>query len=91
MNSIYRKKFNKTVLFQKPHKYKKRNQLFLFKVACEQYHSEIKSELDQERLPSEIYETEIYETNVLILDFGLFAYNLLLMIGQEIWNNKIPP
>ncbi|KYC62683.1 hypothetical protein B4100_0894 [Heyndrickxia coagulans] len=53
-------------------------------MACEQYHSEIKSELDQERLPSEIYETEIYETNVLILDFGLFAYNLLLMIGQEI-------
>jgi len=45
---------------------------------CEQFHSEIKSELDLERLPS-----GKYETNELILHFGIFAYNLLRMIGQE--------
>ncbi|MDL4846140.1 IS1380 family transposase [Weizmannia coagulans] len=45
---------------------------------CEQFHSEIKSELDLERLPS-----VKYETNGLVLHFGVFAYNLLRLIGQE--------
>ncbi|GER72883.1 hypothetical protein BpPP18_09500 [Weizmannia acidilactici] len=45
---------------------------------CEQFHSEIKTELDLERLPS-----GKYETNRLILHFGVFAYNLLRIIGQE--------
>lgn len=45
---------------------------------CEQFHSEIKSELDLERLPS-----GKYETNGLVLHFGVFAYNLLRLIGQE--------
>ncbi|GER72564.1 hypothetical protein BpPP18_06310 [Weizmannia acidilactici] len=45
---------------------------------CEQFHSEIKSELDLERLPS-----GKYETNGLILHFGVFAYNLFRMIVQE--------
>ncbi|WP_437177587.1 transposase, partial [Heyndrickxia coagulans] len=45
---------------------------------CEQFHSEIKSELDLERLPY-----GKYVTSELILHFGIFAYNLLRMIGQE--------
>lgn len=45
---------------------------------CEQFHSEIKSELDLERLPS-----GKYETNGLVLHFGVFAYHLLRIIGQE--------
>lgn len=45
---------------------------------CEQFHSEIKSELDLERLPS-----GKFATNDLILHFGLMAYNILRIIGQE--------
>lgn len=44
----------------------------------EQFHSEIKSELDLERLPS-----GKFETNNLVLHFGLAAYNILRFIGQE--------
>ena len=44
----------------------------------EQFHSEIKTELDLERLPS-----GKFATNDLVLHFGLFAYNLLRIIGQE--------
>lgn len=43
----------------------------------EQFHSEIKSELDLERLPS-----GKFATNDLILHMGLFAYNMLRLIGQ---------
>ncbi|HAJ3957502.1 IS1380 family transposase [Fictibacillus sp. Mic-4] len=43
----------------------------------EQFHSELKSELDLERLPS-----GKFDTNSLVLHFGLFAYNLLRLIGQ---------
>ncbi len=44
----------------------------------EQFHSEIKGELDLERLPS-----GKMATNSLVLHFGMFAYNLLRLIGQE--------
>lgn len=44
----------------------------------EQFHSEIKSELDLERLPS-----GKFETNNLVLHLGLVAYNILRFIGQE--------
>lgn len=44
----------------------------------EQFHSEIKSELDLERLPS-----GKFETNNLVLHLGLAAYNILRFIGQE--------
>lgn len=44
----------------------------------EQFHSELKTELDLERLPS-----GKFPTNDLVLHFGLFAYNLLRIIGQE--------
>lgn len=43
----------------------------------EQFHSEIKTELDLERLPS-----GKFATNDLILHLGLFAYNMLRLIGQ---------
>lgn len=44
----------------------------------EQFHSEIKTDLDLERLPA-----GKFATNDLILRAGLFAYNLLRIIGQE--------
>jgi hypothetical protein len=49
----------------------------------EQFHSEIKSELDLERLPS-----GKFPTNNLVLHFGLAAYNILRFIGQE--SLKVP-
>ena len=44
----------------------------------EQFHSELKTELDLERLPS-----GCFDTNSLVLQFGLLAYNMLRFIGQE--------
>lgn len=44
----------------------------------EQFHSEIKGELDLERLPS-----GKFATNALVLYHGLMAYNILRLIGQE--------
>jgi hypothetical protein len=44
----------------------------------EQFHSELKTDLDMERLPS-----GKFQTNELVLLLGMVAYNLLRMIGQE--------
>jgi hypothetical protein len=44
----------------------------------EQFHSELKADLDLERLPS-----GKFQTNELVLLLGMVAYNLLRMIGQE--------
>jgi hypothetical protein len=44
----------------------------------EQFHSEIKSDMDLERLPS-----KFFQTNALMLLLGMFAYNLLRLCGQE--------
>jgi len=44
----------------------------------EQFHSELKTDLGLERLPS-----GKFETNELVLLLGMVAYNLLRMIGQE--------
>lgn len=44
----------------------------------EQFHSEIKTELDLERLPS-----GKFATNNLVLHLGMLAYNILRIIGQE--------
>ncbi|ADG06901.1 IS1380 family transposase [Kyrpidia tusciae] len=44
----------------------------------EQFHSEIKTDLDLERLPS-----GKFATNDLVLHFGLLAHNLLRIMGQE--------
>jgi hypothetical protein len=43
----------------------------------EQFHSEMKSELDLERLPS-----GKFVTNTLILEMGVLAYNVLRLMGQ---------
>jgi hypothetical protein len=43
----------------------------------EQFHSEFKSDLDLERLPS-----GKFATNALIMALGSFAYNILRLIGQ---------
>ncbi len=44
----------------------------------EQFHSELKTDLDLERLPA-----GKFDTNDLVLHAGVFAYNLLRIMGQE--------
>lgn len=44
----------------------------------EQFHSEFKTDLDLERLPS-----GMFATNSLIMTLGAFAYNILRYIGQQ--------
>jgi len=44
----------------------------------EQFHSELKTDLDLERLPS-----GKFQTNELVLLLGMVAYNLLRLLGQE--------
>jgi hypothetical protein len=53
----------------------------------EQYHSEIKSDMDLERLPS-----GKFATNALVLSLGLVAYNLLRLCGQTALkqNGRLP-
>lgn len=45
---------------------------------CEQFHSEIKTETDVERLLS-----GKFDTNELVIELTILAYNILRMIGQE--------
>jgi hypothetical protein len=54
----------------------------------EQYHSEIKSDMDMERLPS-----GKFATNALVLSLGLVAYNVLRLCGQNAiqQNGQLPP
>lgn len=52
---------------------------------CEQYHSEIKTDMDIERLPS-----GKFATNALVLELGLIAYNILRMIGQGTVGGRAP-
>jgi plasmid maintenance system antidote protein VapI len=44
----------------------------------EQFHSEIKTDMDLERLPS-----GYFDTNALVLELALMAYNILRIMGQE--------
>ena len=44
----------------------------------EQFHSELKTDMDLERLPS-----GKFQTNELVLLLGMLAYNMLRLIGQE--------
>ena len=44
---------------------------------CEQFHSEIKTDMDLERLPS-----GSLKTNKLVWGLGMMAYNILRIIGQ---------
>ena len=54
----------------------------------EQFHSELKTDLDLERLPS-----GKFATNALVLACGLVAYNVLRLSGQESLrqDRKLPP
>lgn len=52
----------------------------------EQFHSEIKSDMDVERLPS-----GKFETNELVLELTILAYNILRLIGQESLKSKRAP
>ena len=57
---------------------------------CEQFHSELKTDMDVERLPS-----GDYRTNSLILSLSTLAFNVLRRIGQTVRNGdaclKTPP
>lgn len=53
-------------------------ELYRDHATSEQFHSEIKTDLDLERLPA-----GKFATNNLVLHAGLFAYNLLRIMGQE--------
>ena len=44
----------------------------------EQFHSELKTDMDLERLPS-----EKFQTNDLVLRLGMLAYNIMRLMGQE--------
>jgi len=54
----------------------------------EQFHSELKSDLDLERLPS-----GKFNTNALVLGLGMVAYNALRLIGQSALDidSTLPP
>lgn len=53
---------------------------------CEQFHSEIKTDMDVERLPS-----GKFDTNELVLELVILAYNMLRMIGQQSLKSKRAP
>jgi len=50
---------------------------------CEQFHSELKSDLDIERLPS-----GKFKTNALVLELAALTYNILRIIGQHFLNSS---
>lgn len=52
---------------------------------CEQFHSEIKTDMNLESLPS-----GKFGTNALILELGLTAYNILRMTGQGTIGGRAP-
>ena len=52
---------------------------------CEQFHSEVKTDMDLERLPS-----GKFATNALVLELGMIAYNILRMIGQGTIGGRTP-
>lgn len=53
---------------------------------CEQYHSEIKNDMDIERLPS-----GKFETNELVIELTILAYNILRIIGQASIKSRHAP
>ena len=52
---------------------------------CEQYNSEVKNDMDAERLPS-----GKFQTNALVLELTVIAYNILRMIGQGTIGKRAP-
>ena len=53
---------------------------------CEQFHSEFKSDMDIERLPS-----GKFDTNCLVLELAMIAYNILRIMGQVSLNSGFSP
>ena len=53
---------------------------------CEQFHSEIKTDIGIERLPS-----GKFDTNALILKLSMIAYNILRIIGTEAMKKQDMP
>lgn len=53
---------------------------------CEQYHSELKTDMGVERLPS-----GKFATNALVLELAMIAYNVLRIMGQESLNKDDAP
>lgn len=62
------------------------NELYHAHATSEQFHSEFKTDMDLERLPS-----GKFETNQLILMLGMFAYNLLRIMGQHSVHHPATP
>jgi len=62
------------------------DELYHAHATSEQFHSEIKTDMDLERLPS-----GKFETNQLILTLGMFAYNLLRIMGQHSVHHPATP
>ena len=63
-------------------------ELYCQHATAEQYHSEIKSELDLERMPS-----RFFKTNALVLRLGTLAYNalrLLGILGKRVFRHRHP-
>ncbi len=56
------------------------------RMVCEQFHSEIKTDMGIERLPS-----GKFETNALILKLAMIAYNILRIIGTEAMKKQDMP
>jgi hypothetical protein len=52
----------------------------------EQFHSEIKSDMNLERFPS-----GKFATNDLVLQMAMLAYNILRIIGQQLANQEFSP
>ena len=52
---------------------------------CEQYHSEIKTDMDIECLPS-----GKFDTNALVLELTIITYNILRMIVQGTIGDRAP-
>jgi hypothetical protein len=63
---------------EEKHNCKKIVDLYKDHGTCEQFHSELKTDLDIERMPS-----GKFETNRLILTMAMVAFNILRLIGQE--------
>lgn len=61
-------------------------QLYRGHALCEQFHSEFKTDLDLERLPS-----GKFNTNDLVMAFGAFAYNILRWMGLRALLGKNAP
>jgi len=75
-----------TTLGEENHSNQRIIDLYKDHATSEQYHSEFKTDLDLERLPS-----GKFDTNDLVLTLGAFAYNILRWIGLMGLTGKLSP